>query len=180
MNSQIYDYVIIGSGFGGSVSAMRLTEKGYSVLVIERGKRFNDDDFPKSNWNLPKFLWLPKLRLHGFFEMTFMNGLLALHGSGVGGGSLTYGNVLMEPSDELFSTSWQHLADWKNEGDQNKDQQRSNQRHCAHFLNPQRSRKAAFQRCAVCGQYRTRLCCVAHISDPVGKHRGGLSAVGLG
>ncbi len=108
-----YDYIIIGSGFGGSVSAMRLTEKGYSVLVIERGKRFNDEDFPETNWNLPKFLWLPKLRLHGFFEMTFMNGLLALHGSGVGGGSLTYGNVLMEPSEELFRTSWQDLADWK-------------------------------------------------------------------
>ena len=114
MPQKTYDYIIIGSGFGGSVSAMRLTEKGYSVLVIERGKRFNDDDFPKSNWNLPKFLWLPKLRLHGFFEMTFMNGLLALHGSGVGGGSLTYANVLMEPSDELFNTKgWQHLADWK-------------------------------------------------------------------
>jgi cholesterol oxidase len=112
--SKVYDYVIIGSGFGGSVSAMRLTEKGYSVLVIERGKRFDDEDFPKTNWNLPKYLWLPKLRLFGFFEMTFMNGLLALHGSGVGGGSLTYGNVLMEPSDELFQASdWQHLADWK-------------------------------------------------------------------
>ncbi len=108
---KIYDYVIIGSGFGGSVSAMRLTEKGYSVLVIERGKRFRDEDFPKSNWNLPKYLWLPKLRLFGFFEMTFMNGLLALHGSGVGGGSLTYGNVLMEPSDELFE-GWKS-ANWK-------------------------------------------------------------------
>jgi len=113
MTEKVYDYIIIGSGFGGSVSAMRLTEKGYSVLVIERGKRFNDEDFPKSNWNLPKFLWLPKLRLHGFFEMTFMNGLLALHGSGVGGGSLTYANVLMEPSDELFSSSRQEFADWK-------------------------------------------------------------------
>ncbi len=114
MTLKVYDYIIIGSGFGGSVSAMRLTEKGYSVLVIERGKRFNDDDFPKTNWNLPKYLWLPKLRLFGFFEMTFMNGLLALHGSGVGGGSLTYANVLMEPSDELFNTKgWQHLADWK-------------------------------------------------------------------
>ena len=106
-----YDYIIIGSGFGGSVSAMRLTEKGYSVLVIERGKRFRDEDFPKTNWNLSKYLWLPKLRLFGFFEMSFMNGLLALHGSGVGGGSLTYGNVLMEPSDELFE-GWQS-ADWK-------------------------------------------------------------------
>ena len=113
---QTYDYVIIGSGFGGSVSAMRLTEKGYSVLVLERGKRFEDRDFPKTNWNLPKYLWLPALRLHGIFEMTFMNGLLALHGSGVGGGSLMYGNVLIEPDDRLFAApSWSHLNDWKKE-----------------------------------------------------------------
>ncbi len=113
---KVYDYVIIGSGFGGSVSAMRLIEKGYSVLILERGKRFADKDFPKSNWNLPKYLWLPALRLHGFFEMTFMNGLLALHGSGVGGGSLMYGNVLIEPDDRLFAApSWSHLNDWKTE-----------------------------------------------------------------
>ena len=60
-------FMIIGSGFGGSVSAMRLTEKGYSVIVLERGKRYEDKDFPKSNWNLPKYLWLPVLRFHGFF-----------------------------------------------------------------------------------------------------------------
>ncbi len=114
--NQVYDYVIIGSGFGGSVSAMRLTEKGYSVLVLERGKRFEDNDFPKTNWNLPKYLWLPALRLHGIFEMTFMNGLLALHGAGVGGGSLMYGNVLIEPDDRLFAhPSWSHLNDWKAE-----------------------------------------------------------------
>ncbi len=114
--ADVYDYVIIGSGFGGSVSAMRLTEKGYSVLILERGKRFEDRDFPKSNWNLPKYLWLPALRFHGFFEMTFMNGLLALHGSGVGGGSLTYGNVLIEPDERLFAApSWSHLNDWKKE-----------------------------------------------------------------
>lgn len=116
MANSYYDYLIIGSGFGGSVSAMRLTEKGYSVLVLERGKRFADSDFPKSNWNLPKYLWLPALRFHGFFEMTFMNGLLAFHGSGVGGGSLVYGNVLIEPDDRLFAApSWRHLNDWKTE-----------------------------------------------------------------
>ncbi len=114
MTQQVYNYLIIGSGFGGSVSAMRLTEKGYSVLVLERGKRFEDKDFPKTNWNLPKFLWLPALRCFGIFQMTFLNGQLALHGSGVGGGSLTYGNVLMEPDDRLFqSPAWHHLADWK-------------------------------------------------------------------
>src|SRR5512145_1058435 len=114
MAESYYDYVIIGSGFGGSVSAMRLTEKGYSVLILERGKRFEDHDFPKTNWNLPKYLWLPALRCFGFFQMTFLNGQLALHGSGVGGGSLTYGNVLMEPDERLFqSPAWRHLADWK-------------------------------------------------------------------
>jgi cholesterol oxidase len=109
-----FDFVIIGSGFGGSVSVMRLTEKGYSVLVLERGKRFEDHDFPKTNWNLPKYLWLPALRCFGIFQMTFLNGQLALHGSGVGGGSLTYANVLMEPDERLFqSPAWSHLADWK-------------------------------------------------------------------
>lgn len=113
---EIYDFVIIGSGFGGSVSAMRLTEKGYSVLVLERGKRFRDQDFPKTNWNIWKWLWLPALRCHGIFEMTFMNGLLALHGSGVGGGSLVYANVLLEPDERLFAApSWKHLNDWKKE-----------------------------------------------------------------
>jgi cholesterol oxidase len=116
MEQKVYDFVIIGSGFGGSVSAMRLTEKGYSVLVLERGKRYRSQDFPKSNWNIWKFLWLPALRCHGIFEMTFMNGLLALHGAGVGGGSLMYGNVLLEPDDRLFAaSSWRHLNDWKKE-----------------------------------------------------------------
>lgn len=111
---KVYDYVITGSGFGGSVSAMRLTEKGYSVLVLERGKRFEDKDFPKTNWNIWKFLWLPALRCFGIFQMTFLNGQLALHGNGVGGGSLTYGNVLVEPDDRLFrAPAWKHLADWK-------------------------------------------------------------------
>ena len=109
-----FDYVIVGSGFGGSVSAMRLTEKGYSVLVLERGKRFEDHEFPKSNWNIWKFLWLPALRCYGIFQMTFLNGQLALHGNGVGGGSLMYGNVLVVPDDRLFSApAWKHLADWK-------------------------------------------------------------------
>jgi len=116
MEQKVYDYIIIGSGFGGSVSAMRLTEKGYSVLILERGKRYRSQDFPKSNWNIWKFLWLPTLRCHGIFEMTFMNGLLALHGAGVGGGSLMYGNVLLEPDDRLFAApSWKHLNDWKKE-----------------------------------------------------------------
>jgi cholesterol oxidase len=114
MNPQSYDFVIVGSGFGGSVSAMRLTEKGYHVLVLERGKRFRDEDFPRSNWNVFKYLWLPALRCFGIQELSFMNDIMVLHGSGVGGGSLVYANVLMEPSDDLFSSpGWRDLADWK-------------------------------------------------------------------
>ena len=68
---QAYDYIVIGSGFGGSVSAMRLAEKGYSVLVIEKGKRWKTSDFPKTNWNLPKYLWMPFIKLFGIQKLTF-------------------------------------------------------------------------------------------------------------
>jgi len=113
-NTQIYDFVIIGSGFGGSVSAMRLAEKGYSVLVLERGKRFEDKDFPKTNWNIWKFLWLPPLRCFGIMQFSFFSNILALHGDGVGGGSLVYANVLVRPDDEIFNNpTWKHLQDWK-------------------------------------------------------------------
>jgi cholesterol oxidase len=108
------DFVVIGSGFGGSVSAMRLAEKGYSVLVFERGKRYEDRDFPTTNWNIFKFLWAPALRCFGFLQFSLFKDVLALHGSGVGGGSLGYANVLMIPDDRLFDhPSWNHLADWK-------------------------------------------------------------------
>jgi len=114
MPHEPYDYVVIGSGFGGSVSAMRLSEKGYRVLVLERGKRFRDEDFPRTNWNLRKFLWLPALRCFGIMELSTLKGVLVLHGSGVGGGSLVYANVLMQPSDALFDApAWRDLADWK-------------------------------------------------------------------
>ncbi|HEX3049429.1 MAG TPA: GMC family oxidoreductase [Aggregatilineaceae bacterium] len=110
----MYDYVVIGSGFGGSVSAMRLTEKGYRVLVLERGKRFRDADFPRTNWNLRRFLWLPPLRCFGIMQISMLKGVLVLHGSGVGGGSLVYACVLMEPGDQMFEApAWSHLADWK-------------------------------------------------------------------
>jgi cholesterol oxidase len=112
--SQTFDYVIIGSGFGGSVSAMRLTEKGYSVLVLERGKRLHDEDFAKTNWAFWKYLWAPGLRSFGILQISPFRDVFVLHGSGVGGGSLGYANVLMEPSDELFNNPlWKHLADWK-------------------------------------------------------------------
>lgn len=110
----IFDYVIIGSGFGGSVSAMRLTEKGYKVLVLERGRRYRDQDFPKTNWNIWKYLWLPALRCFGIMEFSMLKDVLVLHGDGVGGGSLMYGNVLMEPDDVYFNQpGWKKVTDWK-------------------------------------------------------------------
>ena len=109
-----YDYVIIGSGFGGSVSALRLAEKGYTVLVIEKGKWFKSNDFPKTNWNLKKWLWEPRFRLYGFFKMTYLNHVTILSGVGVGGGSLTYANTLPIPKTKFFhSGSWATLSNWE-------------------------------------------------------------------
>ncbi len=114
LHQDCVDFVVIGSGFGGSVAALRLTEKGYRVLVLEKGRRFRDEDFPNTNWNLRKFLWYPQLRLFGIMELTTLKGVLVLHGNGVGGGSLVYAGVLMKPSDALFEApAWRHLADWK-------------------------------------------------------------------
>lgn len=112
-SSPCYDFVIIGSGFGGSVSALRLTEKGYKVLVLERGKRFRDQDFALSNWNLKKYLWLPPLRCFGILQIGTFRDVFVLHGSGVGGGSLGYANVLMQPTQESFaSPNWKTPVDW--------------------------------------------------------------------
>lgn len=114
MNEETLDFVIIGSGFGGSVSAMRLTEKGYQVVVLERGKRYRDQDFAKSSWNIFKYLWAPALRCFGILQISPFQDVFVMHGSGVGGGSLGYANVLMQPDDKLFNNpSWKHLADWK-------------------------------------------------------------------
>lgn len=111
---QTFDYVIIGSGFGGSVSAMRLTEKGYSVLVLERGKRYRDQDFAHSNWIVWKYLWMPAARCFGILQISPFRDVFVLHGAGVGGGSLGYANVLMIPDEKLFAApAWRHLADWE-------------------------------------------------------------------
>ena len=111
-----FDYIIIGSGFGGSVSALRLSEKGYRVLVIEKGKRLGAKDFPKTNWHLKKWLWLPPLRFFGLFRINFFRHITVLTGVGVGGGSLVYANTLPIPDKEFFEAkSWSNLADWENE-----------------------------------------------------------------
>jgi cholesterol oxidase len=110
----IHDFVVIGSGFGGSVSSMRLAGKGYSVLVLERGKRYQEQDFARTSWNIFKYLWFPGLRCFGVLEITPLRSVLALHGSGVGGGSLGYANVLMEPDEDLFvSEQWRRIVNWK-------------------------------------------------------------------
>ena len=111
-----YDYVVVGSGFGGSVAALRLAEKGYRVLVLEKGKWWQAEDFPDSNWNLKKWLWLPGFRFFGFFRIDLFRHLLVISGVGVGGGSLTYGNALPTPKSEFFQTgAWAGLADWETE-----------------------------------------------------------------
>jgi len=113
VNTQTYDYVIIGSGFGGSVSAMRLSEKGYSVLVLEKGKRYEDADFPKTNWAYWKYLWMPALRAFGILQISILKGVMVLHGAGVGGGSLGYANVLEIPSEATFATpAWNTPLRW--------------------------------------------------------------------
>lgn len=111
-----FDYVIIGSGFGGSVSALRLAEKGYKVLVLEKGKWYRSEDFPKSNWRLSKWLWEPKLRFFGIMKMSFFRHVTILSGTGVGGGSLVYANTLPLPKAAFFASgSWKKLADWESE-----------------------------------------------------------------
>ncbi|MDX1546913.1 MAG: GMC family oxidoreductase [Rhodothermales bacterium] len=111
-----YDAVVIGSGFGGSVSALRLAEKGYSVLVVEKGRRLRAEDFPKTNWNLRRWLWMPQLGWRGLFKMTFFRHVTVLSGVGVGGGSLVYAATLPVPRADFFEApAWAHLADWQRE-----------------------------------------------------------------
>lgn len=111
-----YDYIVVGSGFGGSVSGLRLTEKGYRVLMLEKGRELGPKDFPKSNWNLKRWLWMPRLGWRGLFQMSFFRHVTVLSGVGVGGGSLVYANTLPVPKRAFFqSPSWAHLADWENE-----------------------------------------------------------------
>jgi len=110
------DFLVIGSGFGGSVSALRLVEKGYRVVLLEKGRRLGPADFPRSNWNLKRWLWMPGLGFRGLFKLTFLRHVTVLSGVGVGGGSLVYANTLPVPEDDFFTApSWRRLADWKSE-----------------------------------------------------------------
>jgi cholesterol oxidase len=97
-----FDYLVVGSGFGGSVAAMRLAQKGYAVGLVEAGKRWHADEFARRNWNLRKFLWLPALGLYGTWRLRLLNGVFILAGAGVGGGSLNFGNTLYVPPDVFF------------------------------------------------------------------------------
>ena len=111
-----FDVVVIGSGFGGSVTALRLREKGYSVAVLEAGRRFEDKDFPKTSWRLRKFLFAPALGLYGIQRIHALPDVLILCGAGVGGGSLVYANTLYQPGDKYFDDpQWKAITDWKSE-----------------------------------------------------------------
>ena len=117
MQNDLFDVLVIGSGFGGSVSAMRLSQKGYRVAVLERGKRWRPSDFPKTNMQISKYLWAPLLRCFGPQSITLLPGVMVLHGMGVGGGSLIYANTLMKPIAPVFKDPcWPTgVEDWDQE-----------------------------------------------------------------
>ncbi|MGN9812041.1 FAD-dependent oxidoreductase [Micromonospora sp. BQ11] len=126
-----YDVVVIGSGFGGSVTALRLAEKGYRVGVLEAGRRFTDEEFPRTSWRLRRFLWAPKLGCYGLQRITLLRaadrraggGVMVLSGAGVGGGSLVYANTLYEPLDAFYADpQWRDITDWRAELGRHYDQ----------------------------------------------------------
>ena len=110
------DVLVIGSGFGGAVSALRLSEKGYAVLLVERGKRWPEGSFPKTNWNVRKSMWAPAIGCHGILNLSLLDDVFALSGSGVGGGSLVYANTLLVPPKPFFvDPQWAGMCDWQTE-----------------------------------------------------------------
>lgn len=107
------DFLVIGSGFGGSVAALRLAEKGYRVTLVEQGRRWGPEDLPASTWSLHRWLWAPALGLRGFFGMRIFRHLVVLHGNAYGGGSITYANTLLVPPGSVWDQgSWAGTADW--------------------------------------------------------------------
>ena len=111
-----FDFIVIGSGFGGSVSAHRLVEKGYKVAVMEMGRRWSVNDLPRSSWSVHRWFWRPKLALRGFFNMQFFKHVTILHGCAVGGGSITFACTLLPPPEKVWeSGAWRGLAEWKKE-----------------------------------------------------------------
>jgi len=109
-----FDFIVIGSGFGGSVSALRLVEKGYKVAVMEMGRRWTPENLPRTSWSLHRWFWRPGLALRGFFNMRFFRHVTILHGCAVGGGSITYACTLLRPPDKVWDNGyWAGLADWK-------------------------------------------------------------------
>ena len=108
-----YDWIVIGSGFGGSVAALRLAEKGYRVAVLERGRRFRDEDFAESAWDLRRFLWAPAFGLRGVFRMSVFKDVFIASGAGVGGGSLVWANTMYRAKPAFFRhPQWPATADW--------------------------------------------------------------------
>jgi cholesterol oxidase len=116
MSNYDYDVIVVGSGFGGSVTALRLTEKGYRVGVLEAGRRWDADNMPKTNWNVRKSIWAPRLGLTGPQRISALGKCLVFSGAGVGGGSLIYGNTLYEPLPDFYrDRAWAHITDWQDE-----------------------------------------------------------------
>jgi cholesterol oxidase len=117
-----FDFIVVGSGFGGSVAAYRLVEKGYKVAVIEMGRRWTPENLPHTNWSLHRWFWRPNLALRGFFNMRFFKHVTILHGCAVGGGSITYASTLLRPPDKVWEMgSWAGLSNWKSEMPQHYD-----------------------------------------------------------
>ncbi|MFF8591324.1 GMC family oxidoreductase N-terminal domain-containing protein [Streptomyces sp. NPDC015220] len=111
-----YDVVVVGSGFGGSVTALRLTEKGYRVGVLEAGRRFTRETLPKNSWDLKNYLWAPKLGMYGIQRIHLLGNVMVLAGAGVGGGSLNYANTLYVPPKAFFEDpQWRGITDWEEE-----------------------------------------------------------------
>jgi len=111
-----YDWIVVGSGFGGSVSALRLAEKGYRVAMLECGRRFRDEDFAKTTWEMHRYYWMPKLRLKGVLRLTMFRDIFIASGCGVGGGSLGYANTLYRARPAFYADrQWSELADWEDE-----------------------------------------------------------------